>query len=243
MNRLQRRRKFPLIGVLILLPGMSYAYEFWPSDVEWQNWPGYCKAKYAWTNIGKSSKFANQVLPEHKAELSVWEAAGVAGVHHFCAGTIYLQRARLERDETRRNYLLRDAKAETQFTFERSDHSNPRFVYVAMQMATIMYEQGESTESLAILDALIRSQPTVGIAYSAAAVFYRKSGNLDRAKDILLQGYQATDGQSAELNYNLGLILLEMGDVDEAEKYADEAYALGYPLPGLRTKLAKLGRK
>ena len=55
-------------------------------------------------------------------------------------------------------------------------------------------------------------------------------------------GFKASDGASAEINYNLGLILLELGDLDGAARHAELAYDLGYPLPGLRAKLQRLGR-
>jgi tetratricopeptide (TPR) repeat protein len=42
----------------------------------------------------------------------------------------------------------------------------------------------------------------------------------------------------AELYYNRGLLKLQIGDVESARSYAAKAYELGYPLPGLREKLA-----
>jgi hypothetical protein len=50
------------------------------------------------------------------------------------------------------------------------------------------------------------------------------------------------DGKSAEICYNLGLLSLELGEIDDAEKYAKLAYEQGFPLPGLRKKLQELGR-
>jgi hypothetical protein len=47
---------------------------------------------------------------------------------------------------------------------------------------------------------------------------------------------------SANYFYNLGLGYLEVGDTDRALEAAHRAYALGYPLPGLRERLRKLGK-
>ena len=47
--------------------------------------------------------------------------------------------------------------------------------------------------------------------------------------------------ESAEIQYNLGLTLLSLGEVDAAARHAHDAYALGYPLPGLRRKLEAAG--
>jgi predicted Zn-dependent protease len=43
----------------------------------------------------------------------------------------------------------------------------------------------------------------------------------------------------AEVNYNAGLFFVSQGEIDRAKKHAAVAYAAGYPLPGLRKKLAE----
>jgi tetratricopeptide (TPR) repeat protein len=45
----------------------------------------------------------------------------------------------------------------------------------------------------------------------------------------------------AELHYNLGLLLIDMKDYAKAREHAERAYELGYPMPGLRNKLQRLG--
>ncbi len=180
--------------------------------------------------------------PADKVELQTWEAAGINGVHHYCAGMLYLQRARFEKDDYRKQRMLRNALGETDFTLAASTGSSPLFVHVALQMAMIQYEVGNTQEALVLLDSIIASQPGNDMAYSAAAIMRRNLGQLDEAKAILLRGYEATGGASAELTYNLGLVLFELGEVDDAETYAVQAYELGYPLPGLRNKLRKVGR-
>ena len=46
---------------------------------------------------------------------------------------------------------------------------------------------------------------------------------------------------SAELQYNLGLTLVELGEYEAAREAAIKAYDGGHPLPGLRRKLNDLG--
>ena len=45
----------------------------------------------------------------------------------------------------------------------------------------------------------------------------------------------------AEFYYNQGLLEFDAGDMESARRFAVEAYSRGYPLPGLRLKLAKAG--
>ena len=47
---------------------------------------------------------------------------------------------------------------------------------------------------------------------------------------------------SADAHYNLGLLYVQKADYEQALEHAHAAYARGYPLPGLRTKLEKVGR-
>ena len=44
-----------------------------------------------------------------------------------------------------------------------------------------------------------------------------------------------------EVQYNLGLLHIELKNYDKAKEYAQKAYAQNYPLPGLRNKLKRLG--
>lgn len=45
---------------------------------------------------------------------------------------------------------------------------------------------------------------------------------------------------NATINYNLGLVYMKTKNYDKAAVYADKAYALGFPLPGLRNQLAQV---
>lgn len=44
----------------------------------------------------------------------------------------------------------------------------------------------------------------------------------------------------ADAHYNLALTYVELNQLEKANQHAQRAYALGYPLPGLRTKLQQL---
>jgi len=47
---------------------------------------------------------------------------------------------------------------------------------------------------------------------------------------------------SANVNYNMGLIYFDLKEYDKSFSHAQRAYILGYPLPGLRDKLKKAGK-
>jgi tetratricopeptide (TPR) repeat protein len=53
----------------------------------------------------------------------------------------------------------------------------------------------------------------------------------------------ALDPDGAEVNYNAGLFYLKIDRLEEAKKRAAVAYENGYPLPGLRNKIAEAEKK
>ncbi len=68
--------------------------------------------------------------------------------------------------------------------------------------------------------------------------FFWKKDELDRAKESYTRAL-ALDPDSADAHYNIGLLYYRMKDFDAANAHAQRAYALGYPLPGLRNELKR----
>lgn len=71
-------------------------------------------------------------------------------------------------------------------------------------------------------------------------IYLHKSGKFNEA----LASYKKSellDPNSAELQYNMGLVHLELGANELAVEYATKAYTQAYPLPGLRNRLEKIG--
>lgn len=52
----------------------------------------------------------------------------------------------------------------------------------------------------------------------------------------------ASGGENANVRYNLGLAYFDLKRYDESLENAHKAYALGFPLPGLRDKLKRAGK-
>jgi tetratricopeptide (TPR) repeat protein len=60
------------------------------------------------------------------------------------------------------------------------------------------------------------------------------TAELDRARELI--------GDEPNLNYNLGLAYFDLGNYERSLEHAKQAYSFGFPLPGLREKLKKVGR-
>lgn len=63
--------------------------------------------------------------------------------------------------------------------------------------------------------------------------------------DSALERYRKAEKvapNDAELLYNMGLLHLDRNELEQARKYAEKAYALKYPLPGLKRRLERADR-
>ena len=85
-------------------------------------------------------------------------------------------------------------------------------------------------------DRAIRFQPDDPAPRSIYGAYLLRKGRTNDALEQLSEAVAlAPDDPSA--NYNLGLGYFEKKDYEQAKLYAKKAYALGFPLQGLKTKL------
>jgi Flp pilus assembly protein TadD len=97
---------------------------------------------------------------------------------------------------------------------------------------------GHAEPAQCYFERAIRFRPTDAQLRVAYGVFLHQTRQLDAAQREY-EAAEAMGGGGAELYYNMGLLLLDRGDIERAQQYADKAYELGYPLPGLKNKLKK----
>jgi Flp pilus assembly protein TadD len=106
--------------------------------------------------------------------------------------------------------------------------------------------KGEAVQRIEPADCYYRRaqefRPTDPVLRIVYGVYLHRAKRWQEAKSEYLRA-QELGGESAELFYNMGLLWLDMGDVTQAKDYADMAYSMGYPLPGLRNKLRNAGVK
>jgi len=225
------------------VPGSAAAYTFTMSEAEFSTWPMYCQARYASLDIGRQQNFSmnysRALIEQARAQLG---APTFERVHHWCTGMVWLDRARFETDPKLREFQLSSAKTESQFTLVGLQADSPIIPSILVTLGLICQEQKDFTCAIEMFEKAIAERATDPTPYSALAVVYRKQKQLDLAREILLRGDKVMQGKSPEIQYNLGLILLELKDVDGALEYAQKAYLGGHQLPGLRNKLTQLGR-
>ncbi|HKR37529.1 MAG TPA: tetratricopeptide repeat protein [Steroidobacteraceae bacterium] len=216
-------------------------WTFLPEPAEYAVWPEHCRVQYTYITRGANEYGQNY----SQTDIAEWRdrigEKTFIGIHHYCAAQIYLNRARFQTDPKQRNYLIGKALDDGNFTYTRTDPQSIVFPNVAAVLAQARFENNEPDAAIKILENAIDAQPERTEAYTVLAMIYRKQRNTERALDVLERADAAVAGKSAEVKYNLGLLQVEAGKLDAAVDSARSAYELGYPLPGLKNKLQKLG--
>ena len=227
------------LTALLLVSIEAHAFKFTPTEAEWATWPEMCKARYSRTRIGTGSDFGASVP---QSVVQQWEAQLGPGwnyVHHHCAGMIYLDRAKLESNPSQRKFLLGQLDLRTQLRArahacrQSAGRRDPHAYGPDLSRGRRPPQGAEQ------FDAALKVNAAYGSAYVGMAMLDRDENHVDAAIATLRKGNEVTSGQSAEISHFLSLLLLQQGHYEESRTFARQAYANGYPLPGLRDRLAR----
>jgi len=236
------RRYF--VGLLLFgFAHLAMGYSFTLNQIEWNSWPEYCKAKYVVTNVGEVSPFARQVSPDTIAKWKGRLGETWWNIHHGCAGMIWIVRAeKLEgKNAQQYQFAIKRAHDEAEYSLQRTPQTDPLYgKFIAVQ-ARVAYAVGQGEQAIKLLRASIKNAPEVADSYAVLATFLYKQGKFAEARAVLEDGIAKVKPPTAEMHYFLGLILVKQKDYAPAEVQAKAAYALGYPLPGLKNKLKAAG--
>ncbi len=228
--------------LLVLVPALSYGYDFIPTDSEFYAWPSYCRAKYVVTPIGETTPFA-RVLSTSDVEAGRQQVGDAVflHVHHYCSGELWVQRGKEANDPAQKRFMFNTGIADLSYFTARIPPDSPVMAKALYSLAQAYNGLGDKASAINTLNQAVQEHPEVAASHIALALYLRDNKDLPGALKALEYGVQVAGEHSAELNYDLALVLIESNQSQEAVKYAHKAYDLGYPLPGLRNKLAHLG--
>ena len=235
-----------LIALLIVAaaqtPRTANAFAFNLTPAEWAWWPGYCKARFL--DLGFRPTGVHVIVDQ--GEIAFWRSQiGLdifTYVHHHCAGLVWLQRARMASTPTERDFALQSAEYESDFTLVRIPPGSTMHASILVHLGQIRRAAGDQDGALSFFDRAVDSRSDFPGGYQGRAMIEQDRRDLDGAIEVLRKGSEATGGRSAELEYYLGLALLDAGKPDDALIHARRAYELGFALPALRDRLRKAGR-
>lgn len=231
-----------ILGLLPVVPAHAVG-GLQPTESEWAGWPDFCRAVHVPQESALGFSEFSQRVPAGFVEAwrtrlgpKVWFS-----LHHYCWGLARYERARLAGDPAVRKFEVDQAISEYTYTINRMPREAPMYAEVANAMGQAHRLGGNVDKALSAFGVAIETHPDLPGGYQGKALVYRDAKRYAEARDVLLDADRVTGGESSEINYFLGLILCDMKDYAAARPYAAKAYALGYPLPGLRDRLARAG--
>ena len=206
---------------------------------EWAAWPAFCRARQAsiWGDSGYSPSVS-------QADIAHWkEALGAAfeHIHHYCWALNSYNRAKAATDPQRQTYYWNRVIDDATYAFKRIGPADTLSPDIAWLLAEAFDATGNAAKGEAVLRDVQSAQPNAARPYVALALLLKRQGKLPEAVRWLERGNRTTEFKSAEINYTLGLFLIDQKRFEEAKECAVRAYALGYPLPGLKEKLRRAG--
>ncbi|MEZ5566597.1 MAG: tetratricopeptide repeat protein [Gammaproteobacteria bacterium] len=186
--------------------------EFWPTQSEFWTLPNTATGTIRVTVSERGKAEYSRMMPNgdrRSVETAPWTAN--RSIHHHCFGLIWLQRAMVETDPRQHDYDLKTARNESLFTFERVDSNRPIFAEIA-GTGHCCAAQKDYPEADRFYDIAIQTHPDYPGGYQGKALVLQDHGDWAEARDILLQGNNATEGKSPKINYFLGLTLVHLKD-------------------------------
>ena len=137
---------------------------------------------------------------------------------------------------TRKPYELEYAIADFHYILVRWPN-HPQALRGMFEAATLL-KRPQLVEQYAkpAIDVAPEAAPT----YVIIAAHLMRNGNPKAAEPLLVKAVEL-DPNSLNANYNLGLLYVQTKRMELANQYAQKAYALGHPMPGLRKQLEAAG--
>jgi tetratricopeptide (TPR) repeat protein len=220
----------------------AFGYSYGPQNrAEWDGWPEYCKARYTVSLIGGKSEFGQEIGRDTVARWQDQMGLCWRYLHHHCGAILQLNRAKTARIASDREFALNSAIKEDQLAARYCPASHPFSADIATHIAMSYVEAGDFVKATQSLDWVIQTHPAFPQSYLMKSSLLRRAGKAGAALEVLEAGDLATNGQSAEIHNAIGFAYLNAKDYEKARQHARKAYELGFPLPGLRDKLADAG--
>ncbi len=230
-----------LVGVAAC-SGSAFAVDI--SESEWNTWPPYCKAGFLASEWSSESPFIGRMSPaQFRSIRSANASIGIPGLHHFCVGMVYINRAKNQGSTPKGRETLRNAVREIQYSFARIDTKAPKYSLVTAYYGTALYRQGKHQEAVDMWSRGINAKPASRESYLAMAEALLAEKKAKEALEVLLRYEKAKEDDAADAEAFLAHTYIQLGEYGKAREHTDKAYRLGYPLPGLRNKLERMGKK
>jgi tetratricopeptide (TPR) repeat protein len=217
-------------------------FSFVPTELEYMSWSRECQGIYSITSPARDSGYYLRIpAREREAWMELGEENG--GAWHYCAGLIHIKRAEFAISSEEKEKELIAAKGAILFSYNRIEKDKPWAADMSVALARVYRKMGLREESEKVLKSILNYHPKHPGIYNEYGMYYFDAKEYQKSKEMFLKANEIAKGRSSEIIYFLGLVSLELGELDEALKYQNEASKLGYPLKGLLKKIEAAKKK
>jgi tetratricopeptide (TPR) repeat protein len=208
------------------------------TPVEWYALPDFCRPAILGSIYIQRVPFElrGNVTEGPKTSGGARNPSGIPGPHHFCYGLIHLGRAKrgAEKFDT--------AVSEFNYSYGQMNRNAPMFSYVSANLGRALYGQRKKADAAKVWTEAIALQPQRREAYLALAEALLGEHRADEALKVLLKYEDNKESDYPDAEHFLAQTYFDLKKYAEAKTHAERAYALGYPVFGLRDKLKQIGK-
>jgi tetratricopeptide (TPR) repeat protein len=124
-------------------------------------------------------------------EIKRWSdimGAAYNSMHHYCLGLMKTNRATLARTQEYRLFYLRDAIVEFNYVIQRVPQDFVLLPEILTKKGENLIRMGRGALALKELEHAIGMKPDYWPAYAALSDYYKKSGDVAKAREVLGRG-------------------------------------------------------
>lgn len=245
-NELNMLRTNKALFLLALCTGALFGLSAAPAEasditmtpVEWYALPDFCRPAILGSIYIHRVPFELRGSATEGAKTSggARNASGIPGAHHFCFGLIHLSRAKRGGE----NYDA--AVRQFNYSYQQMSGNAPMFSYVSANLGRALYGHRKKADAAKVWTEAISLQPQRRESYLALAEALLGERRPEEALKVLKKYEDNKESDYPDAEHFLAQTYFDLKKYDEAKTHAERAYALGYPVFGLRDRLKQLGK-
>lgn len=219
-------------------PVSAQAGEVLVTPIEWAALPDFCRPAILISGYRTKLQFELRGnAPEGRpASMSLSLFGGIPGPHHFCVGLVYLNRAK--RGADRYDTAINEFK----YSYDQMSRTAPFFSYVSASLGRALYGARRKEEAAKVWSLAMVEQPERREAYLAMAEALNNEKRPEMALKVLQKYEQSKEADYPDAEHFLAQTYFDLQRYAEAKAHAERAYALGYPVYGLRDRMKRMGK-
>jgi len=214
------------------------------TELEWQEWPEFCRIAYLRSDFASGSRFKRRMSEQAVASgEALVNHIGISGAHHFCVGLILYHRAlRGKVIGQGRTYLLERAFSEFRYSHDHTDERSPGYLIVADYLGRTLHLSANRQEAFRVWKNCTEISPEDSRCYVSMADALLKDNDAEQALKIL-EAFPKQDDTVLPSNFRYAeaSALFALGRIEEARAITTSLISQGFPAKSLLEKLNRAG--